>query len=165
MEEQFTNRPNTFTVIPRVLAFIERDDEILLIKRLKKNAFAYQKLNGVGGHIEKGEDPLTAVRREVQEECGLVIKDFVLHAIIFIDIESDQGINVFVFSATYLGGEVRPSDEGDLVWVKRREIHGKEIIKDVPMLLKMIEESKRDGQIKYLQYIYHEKELSIRHVT
>ncbi|HAF61618.1 MAG TPA: hypothetical protein DCK95_04760 [Anaerolineaceae bacterium] len=165
MEEQVTNRPDTFTVIPRVLAFIERDDEILLIKRFKKDAFAYQKLNGVGGHIEKGEDPLTAIRREVLEECGLVINNFALHAVIFIDIESNPGITIFVFSADYTGGKVRPSEEGDLVWVKRSDIYRKPVVKDVPMLLKMIEESKKDGQIKYLQYIYTEKELSIRKIT
>ena len=165
MEEQKPNRPNTFTVIPRVLAFIERDDEILFIKRLKENAFAYQKLNGVGGHIEQGEDPLTAIRREVQEECGLVIHEFTLHAVIFIDIECNPGINVFVFSAHYPGGELHPSDEGDLVWVKKKDVHSENVIKDVPMLLETIEDSKKDGQIKYLQYIYEDKELTIRQIS
>ncbi len=164
MDEQVVKRPNTYTVIPRVLAFIEHDDAILFIKRLKKNAFAYQKLNGIGGHIEKGEDPLTAIRREVLEESGLLIDDFTLHAIIFIDIESNQGINVFVFSALYPGGDLQKSDEGDLLWVKKNEIHKRSVIKDIPMLLKMVDESKKDGQIKYLQYIYQEKELTIRHI-
>lgn len=165
MEEQKLNRPNTFTVIPRVLAFIERKDEILFIKRLKENAFAYQKLNGVGGHIEKGEDPLTAIRREVQEECGLHIHTFTLHAVIFIDIECDPGINVFVFSARYPGGEIQSSEEGDLVWVKKKDVHRTNVIKDVPMLLETIEDSKKDGHIKYLQYVYEEKELTIKKIS
>jgi 8-oxo-dGTP diphosphatase len=148
-----------------VLAFIERNDEILFIKRLKEDAFAYQKLNGVGGHIEQGEDPLTAIRREVQEECGLFIREFTLHAVIFIDIECNPGINVFVFSAIYPGGEVQPSDEGDLVWVKKEDVHKQNVIKDVPMLLKTIEDSKKDGRIQYLQYIYEEKELAIKHIS
>jgi len=165
MEKQKPNRPNTFTVIPRVLAFIERNDEILFIRRLKEDAFAFQKLNGVGGHIEQGEDPLTAIRREVLEECGLSIHEFTLHAVIFIDIECNPGINVFVFSALYPGGEVQPSEEGDLVWVKKKDILRQNVIKDIPMLLKTIEDSKKDGQIKYLQYIYEEKELTIKPIT
>ena len=165
MNEQINERMNTFTVIPRVLAFIEKEEEILLIKRLKKNAFAYQKWNGVGGHIEKGEDPLTAMRREVKEECGLNIAEFCLHAIVFIDIETEKGISVFVYSATYQGGQIKASNEGELKWVKRNELGKYNIIKDIPVLLDVIEESKKDQKIKYLQYIYTQEELTIRRIV
>lgn len=70
MDNPIYQRPNTYTMIPRVLAFIEKNDEVLMIERAKKDAFAYRKLNGIGGHVEKGEDPLTAIRREVKEESG-----------------------------------------------------------------------------------------------
>ncbi len=161
MDKQITNRPNTFTVIPRVLAFIEKDDEVLLIERAKKEAFAYKKLNGIGGHIEKGEDPLTAIRREVKEESGLEIPDFTLRVVIFIDVESNEGVCVFVYSALYTGGEVHSSKEGKLTWAKRSAISQMHVIKDVPFILKIIEESKRDDEVKYLQYQYTNKELDI----
>ncbi len=160
MDNSFYNRPDTFTVIPRVLAFIEHNDEVLMIERSKKDAFAYQKLNGIGGHIEKGEDPLTAVRREVKEESGLEITKFNLHAVIFIDVEKEKGVCVFVFSALYTGGELQSSSEGKLVWVKKNDLPNQNIVKDVPLILDLIEESKKDGKIKYLQHQYTGQELT-----
>jgi 8-oxo-dGTP diphosphatase len=165
MNDQIMNRPHTFTVIPRVLAFIENEDEILMIERSKENAFAYQKLNGIGGHIEKGEDPLTAVRREVYEECGLKIHDFVLHAVIFIDVETEKGVCVFVYSAQYQEGEIKPSPEGQIMWVERSDLPSHNVVKDVPLLLEVIAESKQEGQVKYLQYIYEDKELTIHRIS
>lgn len=165
MNDQIMDRPNTFTVIPRVVAFIEKGDEILMIERLKKNAFAYQKLNGIGGHIEKGEDPLTAIRREVLEECGLQIQDFNLCAVIFMDVEAEKGVCVFVYSAQYQSGEIKSSDEGHILWVKRSDLPNHHVIKDIPLLLEVITEAKRDKQVKYLQYIYEEKELTIHRIS
>ncbi len=161
MDEQKIKENHKFRVIPRVLAFIEKGDDVLMIERSKQDAFAYQKLNGVGGHIEKGEDPLSAIRREVMEESGLDIAKFVLHAVIFIDIETDEGVEVFVFSAEFPGGELHASSEGKLCWVNKRDLLKKKVIKDVPLLLKVIDDSKRDGEVKYLQYRYVNGELGI----
>jgi 8-oxo-dGTP diphosphatase len=164
MDNPIHNRPNTYTVIPRVLAFIERNDEVLMIERSKESAFAYKKLNGVGGHIEKGEDPLTAVRREVKEETGLEIKEFRLNAVLFIDVETEKGVCVFVFSAIYEGGALQSSNEGNLLWVKKKNMNKSNIVKDVPLIMDLIEESKQDGKIKYLQHIYTDQELTITRI-
>jgi 8-oxo-dGTP diphosphatase len=126
------DRPNTFTVIPQVVTFIETGDEILR-SWFKKERFAYQKLNGIGGHIEKGEDPLTAIRREVFEECGLQIRDFDLCAVIFMDVEAEKGVCVFVYSAQYQSGEIKSSDEGHILWVKRSDIANHHVIKDITL--------------------------------
>jgi len=54
-------------------AFSEDRKSVILIK---KNRPEWQKgrLNGVGGHIEKGESPLFAMTREFEEETGLYVK-------------------------------------------------------------------------------------------
>ena len=51
-------------------AFNEVGDEVLLIR---KNRPTWQegKLNGIGGKIEQGEEPLAALVREFQEEVGV----------------------------------------------------------------------------------------------
>ena len=164
MDNPIHNRPNTYMVIPRVLAFIEKKDEVLMIERSKESAFAYKKPNGVGGHTKKGEDPLTAVRREVKEETGLEIKEFELNAVLFIDVETEKGVCVFVFSAIYRGGALQSSNEGNLLWVKKKDITKSNIVKDVPLIMDLIEESKKDGKIKYLQYIYTDQELIITRI-
>jgi len=48
-----------------------------------------------GGHVEAGESPLDAIRREVMEECGIWVQDWVL-------LEEIQGLAgpLFVFYAT-----------------------------------------------------------------
>ena len=52
-----------------VIGFLFKNDEVALIA---KNRPEWQrgKLNGVGGHIENGETPLNAMRREFCEEAG-----------------------------------------------------------------------------------------------
>lgn len=152
-------------MIPRVLAFIEKNDEVLMIERAKKDAFAYRKLNGIGGHIEKGEDPLTAIRREVKEESGLKIVDFFFHAVISIDVEEEKGVCVFLFSANYDRGDVQSSQEGNLVWVKKNAVQDYPVVEDVPFLLDIIEESKKDREVKYLQYSYVDEKLTIARVA
>lgn len=49
-------------------AIIERDGKILLVKEAK--GYDKGKLNHPAGWIEVGENPLCAVKREVQEETG-----------------------------------------------------------------------------------------------
>ncbi|HHH82541.1 MAG TPA: NUDIX domain-containing protein, partial [Chloroflexi bacterium] len=60
-------QPERFTLIPRTLVFLLRGDRVLLM-RLHENRGAWAgKYNGVGGHVEAGEDPLTAAMRETAE--------------------------------------------------------------------------------------------------
>lgn len=46
-----------YQVVPRTLVFIKNENRYLLIHKKKQVSFGYDKLNGVGGHIEKGEEP------------------------------------------------------------------------------------------------------------
>ncbi len=55
-------------------ALIERDGKYLLFDRVKK-PFGYA---GPAGHVDEGEDPITALLREVKEETGLTVVDFKL---------------------------------------------------------------------------------------
>ncbi|MCH7664271.1 MAG: NUDIX domain-containing protein, partial [Chloroflexi bacterium] len=53
-----------YQLIPRVLIFITRGDEVLLLKGAPDKNLWANLYNGVGGHIERGEDVLSAARRE-----------------------------------------------------------------------------------------------------
>lgn len=163
LENNYVSVP--FQVIPRVIAFIYRDDQVLLIHREKQNAFAYGKWNGVGGHIEKGEDPLTAIRREVKEETGLSIQDFNLNAIAFISTEKITGICLFIFSAYCLNDDMKSSSEGEVRWIKRNDLQKINIVKDVPFLLDVISQSKKTEEVLILKYIYMEGNLNYQIVS
>ncbi len=49
-----------YTVYPRTLVFLIRGDEVLLIRRHAGARLFPGLFNGVGGHMERGEDVLSA---------------------------------------------------------------------------------------------------------
>ena len=67
--------------------------EVLLIHK-KRPAWQAGRLNGVGGHIEKGESPLEAMRRECKEETGIDYNDWKMTTIL----NDKRGYPVYVFS-------------------------------------------------------------------
>jgi len=146
-------------MVPRTLVFIEKENEILLIKKKKKNSFGFGKLNGIGGHIEKGEEPFESAKREILEETGLVINTLDLVAIIFIEIGIDPGILLFVFNTAYPGGKLVTSEEGGLIWKKRNSIRAsKNIVKDIPFLLTLCKDYKKGDPPIIGKYFYDENE-------
>ncbi len=55
-----------------VVCYISDNDKILMIYRNKKeNDISHGKYLGIGGHVEVGETPDEAVKREVKEETNL----------------------------------------------------------------------------------------------
>jgi 8-oxo-dGTP diphosphatase len=48
-----------YVCIPRTLIFITRGDKVLLLKGAANKRIWANKYNGVGGHVERGEDVLS----------------------------------------------------------------------------------------------------------
>src|SRR3989337_1629874 len=116
MSSQATDK-NRYKFIPRVLVFLTRGDEVLLIKRSADRRVFPGKYNGLGGHVEKGEAVLTAARREVKEESGLTPTSLWLCAVIATDTgDREAGIVLWVFHGE-ADGEPRPSAEGEISWI------------------------------------------------
>ncbi len=146
-----------YQVVPRTLIFIERDEEILLIHKNKRDSYGFSKLNGVGGHIEKGEEPYEAAKREIFEESGLTIEEIYLVAIIFIEIRNNPGILLFVFKAKYPGGTLKNSAEGNLVWMKRNSIKDTtNLVKDIHFLLELSDSYVEGSSPIFAKYLYNE---------
>ena len=92
-----------------------------MLHRVKKaNDIHEGKWNGLGGKFEAGETPEECVRREVQEEAGLVIQNPHLHGLLMFPKFKGDDWYVFVFTATEFSGGAEAlidSPEGHLEWI------------------------------------------------
>ncbi|MDO8516394.1 MAG: NUDIX hydrolase [bacterium] len=65
----------TNPIVRVIVAVIENSEgKILLLQRSPGKKWAPNLWNIVSGHIEPGEEPLTAVFREIEEETGLAVE-------------------------------------------------------------------------------------------
>lgn len=123
--------------IPMTLCFIHQHPRILL--GMKKRGLGKDKWNGFGGkvEIETAED---AVRREVAEECGVVVKD--LEKVGILDFAwqgNPETLQVHVFKAGSFSGEPVETEEMKPKWFFADEIPFSDMWQDdvywMPMLL------------------------------
>jgi 8-oxo-dGTP diphosphatase len=128
-------RQDRYQVIPRTLIFITRGEQVLLLKGAPTKRLWANRYNGIGGHIEKGEDVLSAARRELREESGLEISDLWLCGTIIVDADDRIGIAIYVFKGEYEGGEPVASNEGSLEWIDMQALNTLPLVEDLTVLL------------------------------
>jgi 8-oxo-dGTP diphosphatase len=124
--------------IPRTLCFVFNGDDLLMMKRGAHKRVFPNRYNGVGGHIERYEDPLTSAKREILEETGLHVFDVRLRAVYNIDAGETMGIVLFVFTAHSESRHTQNNDEGTLHWISLREVMNLDLVEDLPYLLPRI---------------------------
>ena len=127
------------------LIYIEKDDSLLMLHRIKKDKDIHEgKWNGLGGKLEKGESPKECACREVKEESNLTLKkiQFLGH-LSFPSFDGENDWSVFIFySNSFKGKCFTENPEGKLSWIKKKEV----------LKLKLWE-----GDYKFLPYIFAQK--------
>ena len=84
-----------FSVVPRSLIFLFNDqDQVLLIKGSPEKHIWADKYNGLGGHIEPGEDILEGALRELAEESGVKELPIWLCGQILVTVNQSQGVAI-----------------------------------------------------------------------
>ena len=105
------------------LCYIENKGKYLMLHRVKKtNDENHDKWIGIGGKFEEGEMPEDCVLREVMEETGLSLTAYKYRGIItFVSNESGTEY-MHLFTSDSYSGELKQCDEGELVWIDKKDL-------------------------------------------
>ena len=114
-------------ILTIVVAGIKKQDKWLLIKRERGDY--KQKWALVGGKMQFDESIQNAILREIFEETGLKVKMTGIKAILnekLKDGETDETTKhflIYLCQTEFIEGNLRETDEGELSWFSRQEIH------------------------------------------
>ena len=148
-----------FSVVPRTLIFLfNGKDQVLLQKGAPSKRLWAGKYNGLGGHVEPGEDILESALRELSEEAGVEDVPIRLCGQILVTVNQAQGVAIFIFKGE--AGDITPrdSEEGELEWVNGKEIPTKPLVEDLYELLPRVARHQETDPLILGKYTYNEKD-------
>lgn len=119
-----------------VLCMVYHENQILLQNRVKEDWKGY---TFPGGHVEKDESFVEAVKREMKEETGLDIINPQLCGIKQFPIENGRYI-VLLFKTNEFKGKLVSSAEGKMKWVNRQDLAQLDLVEDFHELLKVMDQ-------------------------
>lgn len=152
---------NRYMVIPRTAIFLRCDDAYLLLKGAPTKRLWANYYNGLGGHIERGEDALSAAKRELLEEADLVA-DLWLCGTLIIDTDQDTGICLYIFTGQTPRVEAKASPEGMAEWIPFERLTEFPVVEDIPIILGRIHTMQRgDPPFAARSFYDEEKRLNV----
>jgi 8-oxo-dGTP diphosphatase len=129
------------TVKLTTLCYIEKDEQYLMLHRIKKeNDLNHDKWIGIGGKFEADETPEECLLREAKEETGYTLTEYRFRGIITFLSDEWETEYMHLYTATGFTGEPVPCDEGELVWVPKKELETLTLWEGDKIFLKLLQE-------------------------
>ena len=140
------NRKQLATITNMCLVY--SGDKILVQERNKKD---WPGLTFPGGHVEKGENFIASVIREVKEETGLTIYDPLLCGMEEYKADNNDERYLMLFYKTdKFEGELKSSKEGKVFWINKDDLLKYELSLDLDRIYKIM----TDDTLSELIYEY-----------
>ena len=140
------NRKQLATITNMCLVY--SGDKILVQERNKKD---WPGLTFPGGHVEKGENFIASVIREVKEDTGLTIYDPLLCGMEEYKADNNDARYLMLFYKTdKFEGELKSSKEGKVFWINKDDLLKYELSLDLDRIYKIM----TDDSLSELIYEY-----------
>lgn len=120
-------------MITVVAALIIQGDKILIAKRKTGDIHVFGKWEFPGGKVEKDEDEIHAIEREIEEEFELKIKaeKFLINNICEYPTKT---VDLRLYKCTYISGDFHLHDHSEYAWVDKLELLEYDLAKaDIPL--------------------------------
>ena len=128
------------------ICLVYKDNQILVLDRKKKD---WPGLTFPGGHVEKDEDFVSSVIREIKEETGLRIKKPILCGIEEFKTEQEDRYLMFYYKTNNFSGKIKSSKEGEVFWINRNDLNKYKLSLDLKRILKVMESDELSEIIYY----------------
>lgn len=113
---------DTTYFVAAVAALIFKKGRILAMKRSASKDAGAGLWETLSGRIEKDEEPLEAVKREIKEECNLEVEIDPRPVMSYQASRKGEPMILVIYQARYISGEVEMSEEHDeYAWLTPNE--------------------------------------------
>ena len=131
------------------LVQIEKDESYLMLHRTKKKKDVnHDKWIGIGGHFESEESPEECLLREVKEETGLTLLHYTCRGVNTFLYGKETTEYIFLYTADAYEGKLKICDEGDLAWIKKKDLYQKNIWAGDKIFLHLLEDREKFFSLK-----------------
>ena len=131
------------------LCYIEQQDRYLMLHRTKKKVDVNKdKWIGVGGKFLPDETPQECLLREVKEETGLTLTKYRLRGLLTFISNEWETEYMHLYTATDYEGELIECNEGELVWVDKKDLFSLHLWAGDRIFLKLLQETDQFFEMK-----------------
>jgi 8-oxo-dGTP diphosphatase len=149
------NKPDIHEQIICANCFIRKDGKYLVLRRSPLKKYAPNVIHPVGGKVNLGENPYTAAIREVYEEAGVKVSNLTLEAVL-LELEPVVGEPynwlIFHFSGDWQEGDVKETEEGELLWLTEDEIKHEKLFPSVRLVIDHVLDSQKGTIFATIKY-------------